>query len=690
MSDSEGCALSASCAARAAREAQWRLRQLRRGMPAVPRACLAAQSQLAGRRTWTDSRSHLPDNVFVSTCKTGLLQMLRRLTSHACRRPPHGVPSVPPVPADLALTLIPDQQRRQVLYFMPAVRAAFLALAPDADAEFSLADELGLLFRMLAGGGPGPRAASNLLRALRQNRQAAALGLLETHKQRSGQARCGPGRRRAEGAPRARLRRQSVWVTQAWCRGEYAGKARAVALAQAAWSTNACHSSVYLPQKSCYPLSAGSEGLPARLVMTWPTPKQCHCLSLGANCLFIAAQTGKPVQLLTRPRLCAAWLHAVVAGQFPGDRRAGLGHRGGDHQGPLPSAALPVAAALPAGAAAPRAGAARGRCGGPWPQRGSCREPRRRAGCRAGRRARPRCRRWRCGGRGGRGQHMAWTGRARDARRSTHNGSRAAVGARRGVRRAAGAGAGRARRDGGGAALPAQRAPAHAVPVGLAPGQARAGAPGRILLSAHLFLAPLPRCRVPLGGPASGAALACCALCATMRKCLWCSTCMDRQRSSAMATRSTRSTGARYSSLAVAPALDTAHLGALVPAAGLRCAPLVTRAARRGGPQVKEAASFQTELQYPPARARPPLAPAPPAEEPRAQSFRPGASCARALAHGRNLFWPWPPCLQACAHLQVRTLDRALTPWRRVYHHARRCPAPLQALSAHARGAICA
>jgi len=37
MSDSEGCALSASCAARAAREAQWRLRQLRRGMPAVPR-----------------------------------------------------------------------------------------------------------------------------------------------------------------------------------------------------------------------------------------------------------------------------------------------------------------------------------------------------------------------------------------------------------------------------------------------------------------------------------------------------------------------------------------------------------------------------------------------------------------------------------------------------------------------------
>ena len=29
--------------------------------------------------------------------------------------------------------------------------------------------------------------AANLLRTLRQNRQAAALGLLETHKQRSGQ-----------------------------------------------------------------------------------------------------------------------------------------------------------------------------------------------------------------------------------------------------------------------------------------------------------------------------------------------------------------------------------------------------------------------------------------------------------------------------------------------------------------------
>ncbi|KAK9843491.1 hypothetical protein WJX81_005692 [Elliptochloris bilobata] len=75
----------------------------------------------------------------------------------------------------------------QVLYFMPAMRAAFLGAVPDPDAPYSLADELGLLFRMLAAGGPAACRAANLLRALRQNRQAAALGLLETHKQRSGQ-----------------------------------------------------------------------------------------------------------------------------------------------------------------------------------------------------------------------------------------------------------------------------------------------------------------------------------------------------------------------------------------------------------------------------------------------------------------------------------------------------------------------
>lgn len=42
----------------------------------------------------------------------------------------------------------------QVLYFMPAMREAFLAAVPDPDTAYSLADELGLLFRMLAAGGP--------------------------------------------------------------------------------------------------------------------------------------------------------------------------------------------------------------------------------------------------------------------------------------------------------------------------------------------------------------------------------------------------------------------------------------------------------------------------------------------------------------------------------------------------------
>jgi len=41
--------------------------------------------------------------------------------------------------------------------------------------------------------------------------------------------------------------------------------------------------------------------------------------------------------------------------------------------------------------------------------------------------------------------------------------------------------------------------------------------------------------------------------------------------------------------------------------------------------QIKEAGSFQTELQYPPARSRPQPPPLRRTEEPRAQSFRPGA-----------------------------------------------------------------
>ncbi|CAL8467279.1 g6816 [Coccomyxa elongata] len=75
----------------------------------------------------------------------------------------------------------------QVLYFIPELRAAMLAVRPDPGEEFSLADEVTLLFRMLLAGGPAACQATNLLRALRQNKGAAALGLLETHSQRSGE-----------------------------------------------------------------------------------------------------------------------------------------------------------------------------------------------------------------------------------------------------------------------------------------------------------------------------------------------------------------------------------------------------------------------------------------------------------------------------------------------------------------------
>ncbi len=62
-----------------------------------------------------------------------------------------------------------------------------LAVRPDPKEEFSLLDEMTLLFRMLLAGGPAACQATNLLRALRQNKGAAALGLLETHSQRSGE-----------------------------------------------------------------------------------------------------------------------------------------------------------------------------------------------------------------------------------------------------------------------------------------------------------------------------------------------------------------------------------------------------------------------------------------------------------------------------------------------------------------------
>lgn len=67
----------------------------------------------------------------------------------------------------------------QALYFIPSFRAAVLSHTPEPDAEFCLACELLFLFRMMLTSEGTPCRASHLLRALRQNREAAALGLLE-------------------------------------------------------------------------------------------------------------------------------------------------------------------------------------------------------------------------------------------------------------------------------------------------------------------------------------------------------------------------------------------------------------------------------------------------------------------------------------------------------------------------------
>lgn len=71
----------------------------------------------------------------------------------------------------------------QVLYFIPRLRAYFLGSIPSASLEFSLLDELGLLFRMLASESGHACQATNFLRALRQSREATGLGLLEGHTQ---------------------------------------------------------------------------------------------------------------------------------------------------------------------------------------------------------------------------------------------------------------------------------------------------------------------------------------------------------------------------------------------------------------------------------------------------------------------------------------------------------------------------
>ncbi len=71
----------------------------------------------------------------------------------------------------------------KVLYFMPRLRSCFLGVTPDANLEFSLLDELALCFRMLASEAGHACQATNLLRALRQSREATGLGLLEGHHQ---------------------------------------------------------------------------------------------------------------------------------------------------------------------------------------------------------------------------------------------------------------------------------------------------------------------------------------------------------------------------------------------------------------------------------------------------------------------------------------------------------------------------
>lgn len=76
----------------------------------------------------------------------------------------------------------------QVLYFTPRLRDYFLAVVPDASVEFSLLDEMSLCFRMLASESGHACQATNLLRALRQSREATGLGLLEGHAQRGAQA----------------------------------------------------------------------------------------------------------------------------------------------------------------------------------------------------------------------------------------------------------------------------------------------------------------------------------------------------------------------------------------------------------------------------------------------------------------------------------------------------------------------
>ena len=77
----------------------------------------------------------------------------------------------------------------QTLYFIPELRAAVMSrVSPQ---EFSLSDELGFLFHMFTLSNGAVCQAQNLLRALRQIREASALGLLEENNNTSGRGNLG-------------------------------------------------------------------------------------------------------------------------------------------------------------------------------------------------------------------------------------------------------------------------------------------------------------------------------------------------------------------------------------------------------------------------------------------------------------------------------------------------------------------
>lgn len=67
----------------------------------------------------------------------------------------------------------------QVLFFCRPMHDLLMQHIPDPNSEFNLLDEMSLLFRMLSTARGQVCQAANLLRALRQSKEALALGLLE-------------------------------------------------------------------------------------------------------------------------------------------------------------------------------------------------------------------------------------------------------------------------------------------------------------------------------------------------------------------------------------------------------------------------------------------------------------------------------------------------------------------------------